>query len=811
MDTRVFRRRLAARCVLAVLAAMVLPMLAATPTWGQGVLVVIHPEPIPLPRPIPIPRVRPRPQPQPSLSYKIKEVAVDARITDQVARIQVSQSFVNTGSQQMEVQFVFPLPYDGAVDQLTFLIDGKEYEGKVLPKEEARRIYESYVRRNQDPALLEWLGTGMFQTSVFPVPAGAERKVSLRYNQLLRKDRRLTDFLFPLATAKYTSEPVERVAFNISIESSTEIKSVYSPTHSIEVKRPDNKHAVVKWEEKNTVPTNDFRLLYDAAQEKLGASVVAYRPNQDEDGYFLLLASPEIKADGDERPKKTVIFVCDRSGSMSGKKIEQAKESLKFVLNNLREGDLFNIVAFDSAVESFRPELQKYDDDSRKAALGFIESIYAGGSTNIDEALETALEMIQDDTRPNFVIFLTDGKPTTSETREPEIVKNARQRNKHDARLISFGVGYDVNSRLLDRLTRENHGISEYVRPDEDIEEHVSRLYNRIGSPVMTNVELTIEFDEEKSEEGKLVNRMYPAETHDLFEGEQLVVVGRYKKPGHAKVVIKGEVGDKEQKFDFPAEFVKRSSDQTYAFVEKLWAMRRIGEIIDELDLQGKNQELIDELVQLSTKHGILTPYTSFLADENSQPADLSYRESSELQRRVRSQVERLAETEGKAGFAQRSFKNDLQRAAQAPAPAGGAFGYGGVAPTAEAASGPAADTYGAAPPAKRPSARFGDSSSRLGANVIRDIDEDREVAAEAVQTVGNQALYRRGNLWIAQNAIGVDPAKDTAQVEDVERFSDEYFRLIAANTAEENAILARQQAGEELLIKLRGQVYRIW
>ncbi len=211
-------------------------LLACSQVFGQGVLIVVDPPyPVPLPRPYPwwIPPPRPPrppvPPPEPPASYKIKELSLQARIVDQVARVQVSQSFVNTGSRQMEVSFVFPLPYDGAVDQLTFMVDGKEIPAKLLRAAEARSIYEGYVRRNQDPALLEWIGTGMFKTSVFPVPPGAERKVNLRYNQLLRKDRHVTDFLFPLSTAKYTSAPVERVLLEASIESAIAIKSVYSP------------------------------------------------------------------------------------------------------------------------------------------------------------------------------------------------------------------------------------------------------------------------------------------------------------------------------------------------------------------------------------------------------------------------------------------------------------------------------------------------------------------------------------------------------------------------------------------------------
>jgi Ca-activated chloride channel family protein len=756
--------------------------------FGQGVLVVVNP-----PHPIPLPRPIPRPTPPP-MSYKIKELDYHARIADQVAQVQVSQTFVNTGSAQMQVSFVFPLPHDGAIDRMTFMVDGKEYDAKILKKEEARRIYEGYVRQNKDPALLEWVGHGMFQTSVFPVPPGAERKVSLKFSQLLRKDHQLTDLMIPLSTAKYTSQPVEKLAIHVSIETTAEMKSVYSPTHAVNVERPDNKHAKVKFEATNTVPTADFRLLFDTVDGKLGASVLSYRPDANEDGYYLLLASPEVKAAGDERPAKTVIFVVDRSGSMSGKKIEQAKDALKFVLNNLRQGDTFNIVAYDSSVESFKPELQKYDDETRKAALGFIDGLYAGGSTNIDSALSTALGMIKDGSRPNYVLFLTDGLPTAGETNEAKIVANTKERNKERTRMINFGVGYDLNSRLLDRLARENFGQSEFVRPDENIEAHVSHLYSKMSSPVMTG--LAVKVDVDAAGESPATNRAYPKNAYDLFAGEQLVMVGRYKKPGGAKVTITGKVGGSERKFDFPATLVEKSSDQTYSFVEKLWAMRRIGEIIDELDLKGKNDELITELVNLSTKHGILTQYTSFLADENA-PAQQLANTRLGLEEAGRA-VDRLEALDGAAGIAQRADKNALREANQ-PAAAESRF-YSGPAP------GSGGIRFGATTNRADPS---GASAGGLRAlNTYRDT-EDREVVAASVQCFGKETFYKRGNLWICANAQKIDPTKDEAKINRVKRFSDEYFQLVRANTADENAMLAAQQEGEEMLVVLRGQAYR--
>lgn len=767
--------------------------LSNTIATAQGVLIITnHPGPLPRPwHPSP-PHVRPLPPPSPS--YKISEIGVHARITDQVARVQVSQSFVNTGSIQVEAQFLFPLPYDGAIDKLTLLVDGKEFPGKLMPAKEARAIYESIVRSNKDPALLEWIGSGLFQTSVFPVPPGAERKITLNYNQLLRKDRGLTDFLFPLSTARYTSHAVAKVDFQITIESAIDIKNIYSPTHSVDIKRPDSRHAVVSYTRTNEVPSSDFRLLFDVDKRQVGASVISYRPKAGEDGYFLLLASPQVKAADAERSKKTVIFVLDRSGSMSGKKIEQAKSAVKFVLNNLREGDLFNIVAYDGAVESFRPELERYTDETRKSALGYVESVYPGGGTNIDGALTAALGQLKDNSRPNYVLFLTDGLPTIGETNEGKICASAREANKIRARVLSFGVGYDVNSRLLDRISRDGFGLSEYVRPDEDIEAHVSAVYSNISSPVLTDVAVDFQLDGLKPEEGPPVNRVYPKSNFDLFEGQQLVVVGRYRKPGAAKVIIKGQVAGQEQKFDFPANLIEKSGDESFAFVEKLWAMRRIGEIIDQLDLAGKNEELVKELVDLSTKHGILTPYTSFLADETMRPlADAG------AVRRARESLLQLDNADGLGGVAQRAEKGRFQNAPSAAQPARLFNAPGSKPGVAGGAAGPAVNSF-------------------------RDLKTDLEVPADSVRQYGNQAVYARkklpsesqvgGNetsqIVVTPETAELDLEKDKDKIEIIDRFTEAYFALVKANSVGENQILSQQRGDEQLLIKLRGKNYLV-
>lgn len=743
---------------LALLFVVILsPALAS----AQGVLIAPdESQQLRLPRRI----VRPQPRPVPQQTYKIKELAVNATLQDQIAKVQVSQSFVNTGSRQMEVCFVFPLPYDGAVDQMTFMVDGKEYEAKLLSAAEARRIYEGYVRRNQDPALMEWIGTGMFKTSVFPVPAGATRTVTLRYSQICRKTSGMTELLFPLSTAKYTSHAVEKVNVRVNVRSQAKIKNVYSPTHSVEIKRPTDQNAVVSYTASNQVPTSDFRLMYDIGDATVGASVVSYRPHGDQDGYFLLLMSPEIKAKDDVATQKNVIFVVDRSGSMSGKKIEQAKGALRFVLNNLSKGDLFNIVAYDSTVESFKPELQRFNDGTRAEALGFVEGIYAGGSTNIDGALTSALGQFHDDSRPNYIVFLTDGLPTVGEKNEAKIVQNARQGNKAHARVFSFGVGYDVNSRMLDKLSNACFGQSQYVRPNEDIEASVSKLYSRIDAPVMTGVEVSFDMEGFAAEQGSPVSRIYPKEAFDLFAGDQLVLVGRYKKGGAAKVVVRGTVSGAEQSFDFPAEFVNDSSDETHAFVEKLWAIRRVGEIIDEIDLRGKNNELVNELVAISTKHGIITPYTSFLADENT-----NLRELARNRARADEQLEALSRTAGREAFFQRAIKSRLKQANNAPAAdalAAGGFAY-----------------------KKLPGEPAGSSVS----SGVRGV--------QTIQNVGAKTFFRRNNRWIDSSLT----EKQEKEAKRVKRYSPEYFELITKHGKDVAKYLAIEG---DVTVVLAGQAY---
>ncbi len=770
-------------------------LLASVPlAFGQGMLLhENHDHHFHLPR-------HRRPVQPDQMSYRIKSIEINAKIDGQVATTQVSQTFVNTGQRQIEASFVFPLPYDGAIDRMTFLVDGKEYEAKLLPADKAREIYEGYMRRNQDPALLEWMGQGMFKTSVFPIPAGAQRTVQIRYTQLLRQDFGINDFLVPLSTAKYTDRPIETFSVKATISTTDKLKNIYSPTHDIQVDRSGDNLAIVKVEIRDFVPANDLRVMFSTDNRSVGANLMSYWPDADQDGYFTLLATPEIRQNSADESRKNVIFVLDRSGSMNGKKIEQARSAAKFVLNNLRPNDLFNLIAYDSTVETFRPELQKFDSTTRAEALAFVEGLFAGGSTNIDGALQAALGMVTDPSIPTYIVFLTDGLPTQGETSESKIAANAKSANKTGCRLISFGVGFDVNSRLLDRLTRENRGQSQYVRPDEDLEEHVSRLYSKISAPVLTDVKIEYLFDQATTGT-PAINRVYPAEVLDLFAGQQLVLVGRYRGQGAAKLKISGRVGNEPHSFEYDVDFAGPSTSTQFSFAARLWAVRRIGEIIDLIDLQGQNSELIDELVRLSTEHGVLTPYTAYLADDLASPMELSDLENN--RRRAGQQLYFLENTEGRAGFVQRDVKQQFKSADNMAQASGAEI----QSSTADLGGVPGGSVLPAAPGGGGGGGGFGAASGQVG---IPETEKSGKALDEVIRRSGQETAYLRGNTLIASNAADVDLDKQQDQIIEITRYSDEYFDLIKNNSQSENRLLALQQADEELIVRLQGKIYRI-
>jgi len=541
--------------------------------------------------------------------FTVKYHHVKCDIQDQVATTYVDQVFVNEGGREMEATYIFPLPKGAVVQKFALHADGKELQAELLDKDKAQSIYEDIVRRRKDPAILTYAGEGAYQAKIYPIPPKGERRIEIRYTELIHYDSGLVGYVYPLSPEKLSHRPIESVAFVADIHAQQSIGSVYSPSHDIAVNKLTDKHVRVSYEEKDSLPDRDVLLYYNVAQDPIGLSVITFK-EAGKDGFYLLLAAPTVEEESSDVVPKNICFVLDTSGSMSGEKIVQAKDALTFCVNSLNSQDRFNIIAFNDSVREFARELVPATAERVKEAREFIKGFEARGGTDIDSALRAAMEKRRKD-QVNYICFLTDGEPTVGETSNEQIVKNVAgyaEKIAGTTRLFVFGVGFDVNTNLLDKLAQGNGGLTTYVRPSEDIEVKVSNFYAKIAQPLLTDLALNY---------GTVnVYDTFPEKLPDLFHGSQIEVFGRYKQAGAGRttIALSGSTTQGSKSYELSCTFPETHGGTEY--IASLWAARKIGYLLDQIRLHGENKELVDEIIKLSMEYGILTEYTAFLADE---------------------------------------------------------------------------------------------------------------------------------------------------------------------------------------------------
>ena len=532
---------------------------------------------------------------------------VTVTIDEQVAITTVEQTFRNHTDRNLEATYLFPVPKGASVDKFTMWVDGKEMGGELLDAKHAHKVYTDIVRRTQDPGLLEYLGNSLLRLSVFPVPPKGDQKIKISYKFVAQKDGNVIEYIYPLKTDGKATRTLEAFSVNLTIKSRHAVQNVYSPTHAITTTRKGDREVNVAFERNQAILDKDFQLFYGFGDKDIGLTPLLYKPITGEDGYFMFLVSPQVEAEK-KRVPRDLVLVLDTSSSMSDIKMQQAKKALKFCLTQLKSEDRFAILKFSTSVMPFRDKLVEANKDYLEAANKWVDGLKTSGGTAIWPALDEALGMRSDDpSRPFTMVFFTDGQPTVDETNPDKIVKNVMGKNSGNTRIFTFGVGDDVNAAMLDQLADSTRAIATYVREAEDIESKVASLYAKISNPVLTDVKLA-------TTGGIQLHEIYPPKLPDLFQGTQLVVIGRYTGNGHSAIKLTGIVGKEKQEFVYELNFPPKTESHTGKdFVEPLWARRKVGYILDQIRVNGEKKELIDEVVALAKRYGIATPYTSHL------------------------------------------------------------------------------------------------------------------------------------------------------------------------------------------------------
>ena len=686
-------------------------------------------------------------------AIEITEIGVLIDILEGTATTTIEIRLRNTSGRRQEAELIVPVP-DGAVVR-GFAYDGPggEITAEVLSKDEARRIYERLVAEIRDPALVEFIGYNLIRSSVFPIEARGKQKIRLTYEHLLDVDGNRVDYILPRTESLEYAVPWK---ITVNIKTKRPISTVYSPSHKLEEKRTSDREFIVKIATDAMKEPGPFRLSYLLADNGVTASMFAYPDDKVGGGYFLLLAglpAKPLRAEDVHAIKRELTLVIDRSGSMRNEKIEQVKEAALQIIAGLKDGEAFNVVIYNDRIEWFSKQPVLKTGRTQDAARKYIKGITATGGTNIHDALLEALEQKPMKGMLPIVLFLTDGLPTAGQTSEVAIRNVVIKSNPYNRRVFTFGVGVNVNAPLLEKIAAESRAAAEFVLPNEDVEVKIGKVFKQLTGPILADVEVEVVEVAGRPAIGR-TRDIIPDKLPDLFDGDQLVLLGQYvgKKPVTFKV--SGNYLGRKRTFKFTFEFDK--ADVRNGFVPRLWASRKIAQLIDIVRQMGadsavskddpKVKELVDEIVRLSTEFGILTEYTAFLAREGTNLADRDavLRESAHVleSRAMRSRAGLGAVNQSLNMIAQKRQKTLNIR------------------------------------------------------NYFFDADMNR-VSILTVQQINDRAYYRRGNRWVDSRLVGNEAqVKPTKVIE----FGSKEFIELAEKLATDNRQGAIALVGDVLL-----------
>ena len=544
---------------------------------------------------------------------------VRVELVDRVLRYEVTETFVNHGSRVGEADFMFPLPKGAAFQDLKLSINGEMVAGETMNANQARQIYEEIVRRQRDPALLEWMGYGLLRARIFPIAPGEQKKVVVRFQTVAQRegDALRIDYFRGVQTSQreLNQQSEGRMSFVLTYPNDPMYGRAYSPTHSIYEggyvrDREDSEDRSFGSNNRNSMRRVELRdvtgevtiLIPTRRSTSAAISLLANAPGNG-DGFALITLSPPSV-----RPRpvpRDLTFVIDVSGSMSGQKIEQARAAGKQILRSLSPMDRFRLIDFSSDVRTFRDGFSNVTRESIRAAERYLDQLDAQGSTNISGALDEALSTPVQSGRLPIILFLTDGQPTVGE-RDASVIASIVARQRGSRRLFTFGVGADLNVSLIEQLALEGRGTASFVRPEESVERAVGIVASRLTSPLVTDVRV--------HGDGVRLLKTNPSGPVDIFAGEDLVMLTRYNGSGDAVVRFDGQTTNGSVSWSTRVYFPDRSRENP--FVARLWATQRVGYLSAEKRKHGGSQEIDDEIRDLGERFGIPTEFSSYLVVE---------------------------------------------------------------------------------------------------------------------------------------------------------------------------------------------------
>lgn len=700
----------------------------------------------------------------PPLAIRSHRVSVSVR--ERIAETSVTQTFVNGTGSVLEATYVFPVPEGATVSGFAMWVNGVRVEGELLDSGTARTVYESIVARMRDPGLVEYIGGNVFRARVYPINPGAEQRIEIRFTQTLEYQGSVVHYHYPLRAGATYGHTIEDLTVSVDVASRTAIQAVYSPSHAIAVGRDGDHHAIASFEAGHAALDQDFDLYYSVADSEIGLSLLTHR-DQGEDGYFLAMIAPRTELTEAQVAAEEVIFVFDTSGSMAGDKLERAQAALDYMLQRLRPTDYFQVVRFSTDVEALFDTGRSVPATPEHVARArrFNSHFVAAGGTAIAPALTEAMRTRPPSgSLPRMIVFLTDGMPTVGQT-DPATITRQVTTLAAGARLFAFGVGDDVNTTFLDGLADANGGVGDYFRDGSEMQRRLGAFFDRVSYPVLTDLRLTMP--------GASPYDVYPRDLGHLYRGEQLLVVGRFRGEGTGRVVLEGRLGSDTTVHELSYDVSFPTSEPRNEFLPRVWAVRKVGTLLDDIRLHGERPELRDEVVVLARHFGIVTPYTSYLVapDEMIQPAPPPVAMPS-WDHQTTTGADSLASGTG-GGYEAEAPSAPRTEAAQAMDDFSGFSGATAPPPSPTSPTTTVAPSYRPADP----SSATGESGRRLSSRLrdMRDAERSDEAGASTVRVIGGRTFSLTSGRWVDERY------REGGRTLSVRSMSEAYFALLAA------------------------------
>ncbi|MEI8371430.1 MAG: VIT and VWA domain-containing protein [Planctomycetota bacterium] len=569
----------------------------------------------------------------------LKHTEVTADISGFVARVTVRQQFHNPFPDKIEAVYVFPLSQYAAVDQMTMRIGERVIKGQIKERGEARAIYETAKAQGKVASLLDQERPNIFTQSVANIEPGEQVEIIISYSETLPWKDGEYQFSFPMVVgprympgqpsgpattgwapstdqvpdANKISPPVTpegtRAGHDISItvrmDAGLPLQRLDSRQHAIDVEYPtaDKSRAIVKLKQQKTLPNKDFVLVYQTAGDEIADTLLTHTDSRGK--FFTLILQPPKRVRQQQIVPKEIYFVIDSSGSMMGFPVETAKKAMKLCIEGLNKKDTLNLMTFSGHTSFCFNKPVHNTAENRKKALRFLDSLHGSGGTEMMKAINACLSYQDDPRRVRVVCFMTDGYVGNDMA-----IIDAVKRNAGTARVFAFGIGGSINRFLLDGMARAGRGEVQYVLDERDAAGVAERFYERVRTPVLTDVQLDF---------GDLqVTQLYPQQIPDLFSSTPVVIKGQYKQAGKGVVTLRGQSG--QEKFERKIEVNFPDDEPKNDVLAPLWARAKVEDLMNQ-DLAGvqrgqPNPAQKEEILGLGLRFQLLTQFTSFVAVE---------------------------------------------------------------------------------------------------------------------------------------------------------------------------------------------------